>query len=1006
MRDAGGTMNALARHSSGTRDDAADADVDLRVGAPEAPPSPSVEALARRLRLAVEKHPDVVRMIRQTGSRFAIPLTCPRGARPARFGLWLGELDRQGKLHTLVASYLAAVHHVRVSVQEPCAEALEVVVSAATTPSGLDRFLNGLDAVLEILAHGRSDLLLRHLTGRPPPDEIPFVEDCEEREAPQVEADTVISVLFQPADLPSLARLDASLLAYDDADAEAVGHVLGTLLQPFLLESAGMTVGRTAVRIDHLCVPGLWVSDSNAMEEAAVHLAKKPGRHVIALCQHTARRLGKGNTPPLSSGPLCDGTSTVSLLVQRVLDALIESGGLKDQRLTLELVGADPRTEAAFRARASWQGEGPAASPVHVVILFPQARASALELRPDSVVIDLFGTWNLRPRPEVLAKNIVYVRGASVRLGGAAVVSTPSFAPGRMEPALLEALLRELEAEEGGVHEPRIEIEGVRGFWGELRRAEWDAFHARRRGELARFQPSDQVTAANPALADVEARATNLCEFIFRDAHLRSGSQLIEPRSGRSVTYAGLRRLAAAYARRFKALGLRQGEVVALAAPDGIPTVAVMLGCFLGGWIFAPLNHTASAANFEAMLSAASPRLVLHVASTVERHLPTLHTLRCEELASFLPPDALDDGEGAVSPVPVSPEAPAVMLFTSGSTGVPKAVLHSHADFITCSRNYAPYVVELGPDDRVYTPSPTFFAYGLNNLLLSLNAGATHVIAAPRDSGVGVAEVLARHEVTVLFAVPAIYKLLLSKRDGSARFPKLRVCISAGEKLPWKLYQEARSFFGVNVLDGIGCTEAVSTFISNRESEVAPGCTGVVVPGFEVKLVNPRGEPCRVGEVGVLWVRGGALTRGYVNAPALTGAQFVDGWFNTQDMFFMDAEYRLYNVGRAGSVIKINSCWFSPEMMESVLQTHPRVKECAVCVVRDDFGLPRPKAFIVTGEQELSGTELERLWSELRALSKEKLGKDHYPHLFATLQTLPRTSSGKLMRSELAKLNT
>ncbi|RKG70115.1 hypothetical protein D7V80_06625 [Corallococcus sp. CA054B] len=996
-------MNALARHSSGIHEEAEAGDVDLRVGAPEAPASPSVEALARRLRLAVEKHPDVVRAIRQAGSRFAIALTCPRGARPTRFGLWLGELDRQGRLHTLVASYLAAVHRVRVSVQEPGAEVLEIVVSDATTASGIDRFLTGLDAVLELLAHGRSDLLLRHLTGRPPPDEIPFVEDCEEREAPQVEADAVVSVLFQPADLPSLARLDASLLAYDDADAEAVGQLLGELLQPFLLESAGMTVGRTAVRVDHICLPGLWGADISATEEAAFRLATKPGRHVVALCQHTARRLGEGSAPSLARGPLCDGASTVNLLVQRVLDSLIESGGLKDQRLTLELVGADPRTEAVFQARASWLGEAPAAPPVHVVVLFPAARSSAPELRPDSIVIDLFGAWNLRPRPEVLAKNIVYVRGASVRLAGEAVVPTPSFAPGRMEPALLEALLRELEAEAGSIHEPRIEIEGVRGFWGELRRAEWDAFHARRLGELARFQPSGQVTAANPALAEVAARATNLCEFIFRDAHLRSSSRLIEPRSGRSVTYAELRRLASAYARRFKGLGLRQGEVVALAAPDGIPTVAVMLGCFLGGWIFAPLNHTASVANFEAMLNAANPRLVLHAASTVERHLTALSTLRCEELASFLSPDALDDGAGEVSLVPVSPEAPAVMLFTSGSTGVPKAVLHSHADFIICSRNYAPYVVEFGPDDRVYTPSPTFFAYGLNNLLLSLNAGATHVIAAPRDGGVGVEEVLARHEVTVLFAVPAIYKLLLSKSDHSPRFPKLRVCISAGEKLPWKLYREARSFFGVNMLDGIGCTEAVSTFVSNRESEVAPGCTGVVVPGFEVKLVNPRGEPCRVGEVGVLWVRGGALARGYVNAPALTETQFVDGWFNTQDMFFMDAEYRLYNVGRAGSVIKINSCWFSPEMMESVLQTHPRVKECAVCVVHDDYGLPRPKAFIVTGEQEHSTSELERLWSELRALAKEKLGKDHYPHLFATLQTLPRTSSGKLMRSELAK---
>nr|AKP45400.1 benzoate-CoA ligase [Cystobacter sp. Cbv34]QQZ45558.1 CysL [synthetic construct] len=1019
-------MNVLARHSTGSHDEPVAGDVELRVGGPGVPDahsSESVEVLARWLRTAEEKYPGVMGPIRQEGPWFAIPLTCPRGARSARFGLWLGELDRQGQLLHMVASYLAAVHHVLVSVREPSANVLEVLVSDSTTPSGLNRFLNGLDSVLEILAHGRSDLLLQHLTGRLPPDEMPFVEDREEREehpATDVEADAVVSVLFQPVDFPSLARLDASLLAYDDEDAGAVGRVLGELLQPFLLDSARMTVGRKAVRVDHICLPGLLRADSRAAEESvlapALRLATKPGRHFVALCRNTALRLGDRLPHLLAQGPLCDGASTALLLLQRVLDTLIGSGGLKDHRLTLELVGADPRTEAAFRARTPWLVAERAASAastdaprVDVVVLFPAARPSALELRPDSVVIDLFGTWSLRPRPEVLAKNIVYVRGASVRLAGEAVVSTPSFAPDRVEPALLEALLRELDAEassDGLAHEHRLEIGGIRGFWGEIRRAEWDAFHSRRRGELARFQVSGQVTAANPGLASLPDGATNICEYIFREAHLRSGSCLVDPQSGQSATYAELRRLAAAYARRFRALGLRQGDVVALAAPDGISSVAVMLGCFLGGWVFAPLNHTASAVNFEAMLSSASPRLVLHAASTVARHLPVLSTRRCAELASFLPPDALDGVEGDVTPLPVSPEAPAVMLFTSGSTGGPKAVTHTHADFITCSRNYAPYVVELRPDDRVYTPSPTFFAYGLNNLLLSLSAGATHVISVPRNGGMGVAEILARNEVTVLFAVPAVYKLIISKNDRGLRLPKLRLCISAGEKLPLKLYREARSFFSVNVLDGIGCTEAISTFISNRESYVAPGCTGVVVPGFEVKLVNPRGELCRVGEVGVLWVRGGALTRGYVNAPDLTEKHFVDGWFNTQDMFFMDAEYRLYNVGRAGSVIKINSCWFSPEMMESVLQSHPAVKECAVCVVIDDYGLPRPKAFIVTGEHERSEPELEHLWAELRVLSKEKLGKDHYPHLFATIKTLPRTSSGKLMRSELAKLLT
>lgn len=1033
--DSGCAMTTVAKRSLGTDEELATGVVDRHacvLGAPDDHFSELGEALSRKLWLVREKYPGVVGPICQTGSRFAIPIACPRGARSARFGLWLGELDRQGQLVRVIASYLAAVHHVLIDVQGSSTDVLEVVVSDDTTSSGIDQFLNDLEFISEVLTHGRSDLLLQHFTGRPPPGEMPCVEDCEtsETRAPaEIEADAVISVLFQPLDLASMARLDASLLAYNDEDAGAVGQALGRLLQPFVLDSTEMPLGEKAVRVDHICLPGLLLADTREQEDAvlapAFRLATKPDRHRVALCRITAQCLRAGRPGFLEPSQLCDGSTTTILLLRRVLDEVVKSGGLADHRLTLDLIGTDAPTEAAFRALWAWsrtERVGSTASvgtpPVDVVVLFPAARPNDLNLRADSVIVDVFGTCGTRPVLEVLAKNVVYVRAASVWLDGKAVISTPPFALGRVEPALLEALLRErfeASSSDGGplltardsvvlADEHRVEVRGVRGFWGDIGRAEWDAFHSRRRGELARYRTSEQVTVANPPLASLPDETMNVCEYVFRESHIRSGLALIDPQSGQSVTYAELRRMASAYAQRFRASGLRMGDVVALAAPDGISTVAVMIGCFMGGWVFAPLNHFASAANFEAMLNAAKPGLVLYAPSTAARHLSALKDLRRAELASFLRPDALDDVDGDVSQVPLSPEAPAVMLFTSGSTGIPKAVTHSHGDFIACSRNYSPYIVELGLNDRVYTPSPIFFAYGLNNVMLSLSAGATHVIAAPRDGGVAVTEVLAENEVTVLFTVPAVYKLILSKSDRGMRFPKLRLCVSAGEKLPPKLYREVRRFFGVNVLDGIGCTEAISTFISNRESYVAPGCTGVVVPGFAVKLVNQHGELCRIGEIGVLWVQGGALTRCYVNDPDLTEKHFVDGWFNTQDMFFMDAEYRFYNMGRAGSVIKINSCWFSPDMMEAVLQSHPAVKDCAVCIVADGYGLPRPKAFVVIGNRECYNEDIDRLWTELCALSKEQLGKDHYPHMFAAIDTLPRTTSGKLMRSELLKL--
>ncbi|MBL9043169.1 MAG: AMP-binding protein [Myxococcales bacterium] len=1028
-------MTTVAKRAFGADDELATGVIDRHAcvpGAPDAHSSEFGEAWSRKLWLIRDKYPGVVGPICQIGTRFAIPIACPRGARSARFGLWLRELDHQGQLVRVIASYLAAVPHLLIEVQESHTDVLEVVVSNDTTLSGLDQFLNDLEFISEVLTHGRSDLLLQHLTGRPPPDEMPSVEDyemSETRVSANLEVDAVISVLFQPLDLASLARLDASLLAYNNEDAGAVGQVLGRLLQPFVLDSTEIPLGRKAVRVDHICLPGLLLADTREQEEAvltpAFRLATKPDRHRVALCRNTVQCLGTSRPGFLDPSRVCDGSSTAILLLRRVLDEVVKSGGLADHGLTIELLGTDEPTEAAFRALSAWprtERVGSVASevtpPVDVIVLFPTTRSNALDVRVDSVIVDLFGTCGTRSVPDVLLKNVVYVSGASVWLDGMPVISTPPFALDRVEPALLEALLRELYAAsstDGGPSlqtndfvalqdDHHVEVRGVRGFWGEIGRAEWAAFHSRRRGELTRYRPSELVTAANPPLASLPDKTMNVCEYVFSESHIRSGLSLIDPQSCQSVTYAELQRMASTCAQRFRALGLRVGDVVALAAPDGISTVAVMLGCFMGGGVFAPLNYFASAANFDAMLNAAKPGLVLYDPAIDARHLSALKDMRHAELASFLRPDAPDDADGEAAPVPLSPEAAAVMLFTSGSTGTPKAVIHSHGDFIACSRNYSPYIVELGRNDRVYTPSPIFFAYGLNNVMLSLSAGATHVIAAPRDGGVAVTEVLAENEVTVLFTVPAVYKLILRNSDRGMRFPKLRLCVSAGEKLPSKLYREVRRFFGVNVLDGIGCTEAISTFISNRQSYVTPACTGVVIPGFAVKLVNQRGELCQVGEIGVLWVQGEALARCYSNDPDLTKKHFVGGWFNTQDMFYMDAEYRFYSMGRAGSVIKINSCWFSPDIMEAVLQSHPAVKDCAVCTVTDDYGLPRPKAFVVIGNREGYDDDLDRLWAELRALSKDKLGKDHYPHKFAAIGALPRTTSGKLIRSELLKL--
>ncbi|WP_437677705.1 AMP-binding protein [Sorangium sp. So ce131] len=975
-----------------------------------------------------ERFGGVVGHVCQAGSRFDVQITYAQPLHHATFGLWLTELDRQGQLIRVIGSYLAATHRVLIQFQEPRTDVLEVYISEATRPQ-IDEFLLALESALEAVAHRRSDVLLRHLTGKRPPEHVPYLESdqaIDVRVDEHVEADGVVSVLARPRTAWSMARLDSSLLSYDDDEASAVGRVLGRILNPFLLPPTFASVGRKAIKVNRVCLPGFLEEtrdDAAATVEPALAFIEEPPGHRVGICSQVAESLGKHEDGSVDRGRFYDGLLAAKTLLRLVVEKVFETGLSRDGSFTIVPLGADPEDHLDFRARlpfATWDDspstQAAPESGVVIYAVFPAAHPESIELRQDSVVVDIFGVLSLKPDLESLAKNIIYVRGASIRVGDGDVLTGPLSLNDPADPALLVSLLAELDdPERRRVGSPRsarefellaeklgLEIGCLRGFWGEIHRSDWDAFHARRTGDVAPFKISSSVTAASPPVANVREKSINICDYIFSPSHLLSGSVVINPVTGESTSYAGLQRLASVYAHCCRRIGVQQGDVVALVAPDGIASVAIMAACFMGGWVFSPLNYSTATDKLDCMIRAIAPRVVIYDPAAASNHLPTIHQRPCYDLDELLRLHDPGDTAEPVEPLSLPPDAPAAILFTSGSTGTPKAVAHSHGDFVTCSRNYRVCVPKITSSDCVYTASRSFFAYGLNNLIMSLCAGASHVLATPLDGRRDIARLIGDYRVSVFFAVPAIYKQVLSKHGPRGRFPALRLCISAGEKLPAKLFREVQEAFAVDVIDGIGNTEAISTFISNRERSTSPGCTGMVVPGFAVKLINDRGELCRVGEVGILWVKGDTLANGYMGDAANSQQYFVDGWFNTQDLFFMDADYRFYSVGRAGSVIKINACWLSPELIESALQTHPAVKECAVCIVKDSYGLPRPKAFVVLADHFACEPDPRSLWSELRKLSIDKLGKDHYPHIFATIDALPRTTSGKLIRSESA----
>jgi len=567
-----------------------------------------------------------------------------------------------------------------------------------------------------------------------------------------------------------------------------------------------------------------------------------------------------------------------------------------------------------------------------------------------------------------------------------------------------------------------FKLSGLRRFNRQMNDADWSSYINARSSDpdFPVGVPSGPSQASNgcglawvavpPVRALKADDPANLCHWLV-DRHLAEHGDASAVVCGDdSLSYRQLDRLSRLGAYRLQQAGVGTGDFVAILSQDTPAMVAGLLACWRLGAIAAPVNPGLPAQSHQQMLNTIKPSVVLldddHQAMAAGF---TALGFNCLDLAACVA--LFDENEAAKSDIDVDAlrhhdfapqlqlDSPLVALFSSGSTGTPKPILHSHGDLLAMSTNYMPTVVQLQAGESVFSPSRMFFGYGLNSVVFALFAAGRAVLLGEVPKPKAILNALQQHDVNVLFSVPTILKLLFAHwpRQGLA-FPHLRLCVSAGETLPASLYALALERFGVEIIDGIGTTEVLSTFISTRPGESRPNCTGLVVPGFEARLLNEQGETCAVGETGTLWVRGNTLTQGIYGDSVLTRQVFNDGWFNTKDMLFMDASGHFHYVGRANDVLKINGCWVAPHQIEAALLRHNDVCECAVVAVADEYGLLRPKAFVVS---DLPERQHASLWQELKAFAKQHVGAHQYPHLFAAVDDLPRTASGKLQRHRL-----
>ncbi|MFF4500637.1 benzoate-CoA ligase family protein [Streptomyces sp. NPDC001401] len=490
------------------------------------------------------------------------------------------------------------------------------------------------------------------------------------------------------------------------------------------------------------------------------------------------------------------------------------------------------------------------------------------------------------------------------------------------------------------------------------------------------------------------------------DRHVRDGNggrtAVVTPT--RSLTYEELsgevRRVAAG----LRALGVRPEERVLFCMADDIELFTGILAAFRIGAVAVPASTMLTGAELGRLVADCRSRVVLGseefgpVVRSAVQEAPEVERLVLDDAWRELRTSGADDGGG---PYPTWPDSPALWLYTSGTTGTPKAAMHRHADIGLVAENYGRQVLGIGPEDRCLSVAKLFFAYGLgNSMFFPLAVGATALLEPARPSPALFAKRAAADRATVLFGVPGFLGALLASPDvPDDAFTTVRVGVSAGEALPVRMYEDMLERFGVEVLDGIGSTELLHIFVSNRQGRVHPGSSGEPVPGYAVELRDVDGRVVEgAGTPGELYVRGASAATGYWCRAEVSRQVFLGDWVRTGDTYVRNSDGTYTCMGRTNDLLKAGGIWVSPAEVEERLLAHPDVAEVAVVGARDADGLDKPVACVVPR----AGREVDA--EALVAWCREGLAAFKRPRAVIGLPELPRTPTGKIRRNVLRSM--